>query len=709
MKNFSSSDLESIKEFRENLSKEIEEILERINNNQASKFLEVDISFEKLRKALIKGERFFYQQTEEFIRLRPYFIERWRQEIKKEADLEKIGEVLRGFLNNKDGGEKIEETFKKKVLELLENTERGKFDGGVQLKELKSLDKNSDVREEVKDGGKFSKVVSLRTRWYIRRLKSKEQLSISKDIFDFRRSIFGMVNQNKAVRSGDGKKVNDNDQEEEMFYLFYPEEKIVINEEWTNPEVREEKIEFMRDLGIEQPQKGIWSSFIDKYSLDELRSPRVIKEIIASMDKVGLDVSIYGWSDFEILKLVEANKILKRLIKKDKQLGYKKIEEKLAKGERLNQEEIKLIGLSNILQAKAKIYEAMQDSQNFLQKEQNSVDSLQKFTALFAPTLLPLGILMGIIGKVNIDATADNFKKDLSKQLNFFKIFNHPAGLIHSASSNFLTGNVVENVFAIKEVKINVLKDGSYEVYLAGEDLTKFDTLEIRVKAEEKDKVFASLRKYGKENEKRKLEVEYDKSNKEWKLKIPLSEFEAAGINLEEGIDRVIFEKITFPADPEDKIFVTLYSIRKISSPAISPSQKITPPPFPKPSVTPPVSYPLFNIMSTFINAIVGAIGIFITWFLFSRVFSPRTRWYIWRLRDEDWRVRKAAAEALGRIGSQEAVPYLQKALKDEKAPVRQAAAYALGRIGSQKADSSLIEVLKDEKWYVRQAAAEAL
>ncbi|OQX78886.1 MAG: UDP-glucose 4-epimerase GalE, partial [Candidatus Omnitrophica bacterium 4484_70.1] len=126
LKNFSSSDLESIKEFRENLSKEIEEILERINNNQTSKFLEVDISFEKLRRALIKGERFFYQQTEEFIRLRPYFIKRWKQEIKKEADLEKIDEISRGFLNNKDGGEKIEETFKKKALELLENTERGR-------------------------------------------------------------------------------------------------------------------------------------------------------------------------------------------------------------------------------------------------------------------------------------------------------------------------------------------------------------------------------------------------------------------------------------------------------------------------------------------------------------------------------------------------------------------------------------------------------
>ncbi|RKY43327.1 MAG: hypothetical protein DRP81_07050, partial [Candidatus Omnitrophota bacterium] len=91
LRNFSFSDLESIKKFRENLSKEIEEILEKINNNQASKFLEVDISFEKLRGALVKGERYFYQQTEEFIRLRPYFIERWRQEIKKEkeVDLEK--------------------------------------------------------------------------------------------------------------------------------------------------------------------------------------------------------------------------------------------------------------------------------------------------------------------------------------------------------------------------------------------------------------------------------------------------------------------------------------------------------------------------------------------------------------------------------------------------------------------------------------------
>ena len=93
----------------------------------------------------------------------------------------------------------------------------------------------------------------------------------------------------------------------------------------------------------------------------------------------------------------------------------------------------------------------------------------------------------------------------------------------------------------------------------------------------------------------------------------------------------------------------------------------------------------------------------------FSRVFSVRMHWYIWRLKSKNWQVRQAAAEALGRIGSKEAVPHLIEALKDEDWNVRFKAAEALGEIGSKEAAPHLIEALKDENLNVRKAAAEAL
>ena len=68
----------------------------------------------------------------------------------------------------------------------------------------------------------------------------------------------------------------------------------------------------------------------------------------------------------------------------------------------------------------------------------------------------------------------------------------------------------------------------------------------------------------------------------------------------------------------------------------------------------------------------------------FSRVFSVRMRWYIWRLKSKNSDVRRAAAEALGKIGSKEAVPHLAKALKDEDHIVRIEAVEALGKIGWQ-------------------------
>jgi bilin biosynthesis protein len=45
----------------------------------------------------------------------------------------------------------------------------------------------------------------------------------------------------------------------------------------------------------------------------------------------------------------------------------------------------------------------------------------------------------------------------------------------------------------------------------------------------------------------------------------------------------------------------------------------------------------------------------------------------------EDWRVRRAAAEALGNLGDRESIPALREALKDKDSGIRCAAAEALG------------------------------
>ncbi|MDP7590040.1 MAG: HEAT repeat domain-containing protein [Candidatus Poseidoniia archaeon] len=72
------------------------------------------------------------------------------------------------------------------------------------------------------------------------------------------------------------------------------------------------------------------------------------------------------------------------------------------------------------------------------------------------------------------------------------------------------------------------------------------------------------------------------------------------------------------------------------------------------------------------------------------------------------WRVREAAAEALGKIGDARAVKPLIKALRDVAFDVRLNAAFALGRIG-EPAIESLIEALEDGNGLDREAAVEAL
>ncbi len=78
-------------------------------------------------------------------------------------------------------------------------------------------------------------------------------------------------------------------------------------------------------------------------------------------------------------------------------------------------------------------------------------------------------------------------------------------------------------------------------------------------------------------------------------------------------------------------------------------------------------------------------------------------------LRDESFYVREQAAEALGLIGDAAAVPALIEALRDEDSDVRRQAAEALGEIGDVTAVPALIETLRDEDSAVRRQAAEAL
>ncbi len=77
-------------------------------------------------------------------------------------------------------------------------------------------------------------------------------------------------------------------------------------------------------------------------------------------------------------------------------------------------------------------------------------------------------------------------------------------------------------------------------------------------------------------------------------------------------------------------------------------------------------------------------------------------------LNDRSNRVRKAAANALGQIGAFAVEPLIVR-LKDKNKDVRQAAAQALGQIGDPRAVEPLIARLKDRDWDVRQAAIEAL
>jgi HEAT repeat protein len=76
---------------------------------------------------------------------------------------------------------------------------------------------------------------------------------------------------------------------------------------------------------------------------------------------------------------------------------------------------------------------------------------------------------------------------------------------------------------------------------------------------------------------------------------------------------------------------------------------------------------------------------------------------------DEDWRVSCAAAEALGKLGDERAVEPLIDCLWDNDWHVSCAAAEALGKLDDRRAVKPLIACLRDESQSVRRAAAEAL
>lgn len=79
------------------------------------------------------------------------------------------------------------------------------------------------------------------------------------------------------------------------------------------------------------------------------------------------------------------------------------------------------------------------------------------------------------------------------------------------------------------------------------------------------------------------------------------------------------------------------------------------------------------------------------------------------KLSDPSDAVRALVADALGEIGSPQAMEVLVNSLADESPDVRAKAAHALGRIGHPLAVRPLIGLLSDQFWYVRLQAAKSL
>ena len=78
-------------------------------------------------------------------------------------------------------------------------------------------------------------------------------------------------------------------------------------------------------------------------------------------------------------------------------------------------------------------------------------------------------------------------------------------------------------------------------------------------------------------------------------------------------------------------------------------------------------------------------------------------------LNDNEARVRRRAALAIGRVGLSEGIEPLTQLLNDEEIEVRQMAAFGLGLIGDAAARPALLGALKDPQPLLQGRAAEAL
>jgi hypothetical protein len=88
---------------------------------------------------------------------------------------------------------------------------------------------------------------------------------------------------------------------------------------------------------------------------------------------------------------------------------------------------------------------------------------------------------------------------------------------------------------------------------------------------------------------------------------------------------------------------------------------------------------------------------------------AVRAEWALRRLRRPPWYARSAALKIIGRRRLREALHGLRAAAGDVNVDVRRAAAEALGEIGGEDAVRLLVGLKKDPSPYVRAAAEEAI
>jgi HEAT repeat protein len=86
-----------------------------------------------------------------------------------------------------------------------------------------------------------------------------------------------------------------------------------------------------------------------------------------------------------------------------------------------------------------------------------------------------------------------------------------------------------------------------------------------------------------------------------------------------------------------------------------------------------------------------------------------RPEWAVRRLRHPPWYARSSALSVIGRRRIREALAGIGAAVGDPNVEVRRAAAEALGEIGGEEAVRLLVRLKKDANPYVRAAAEDAI